>query len=135
MQTLKSALQLTLATAVFLALGITAAWAPGSISLDEVMEKLKDNAKLVDEINAELKAQNLSADKIICTGARFGGNWTNLGGARAIPFNCEIGPRTLDIDGELHIYDDAGNELDMNADEAPAKATDYKQTNVTWKWG
>jgi hypothetical protein len=91
MQTLKSALRLTLATAAFLALGITAAWAPGSISLDEVMEKLKDNAKLVDEINAELKAQNLSADKIICTGARFGGNWTNLGGARAIPFSCEIG--------------------------------------------
>jgi hypothetical protein len=29
------------------------------------MEKRKDNAKLVDEINAELKAQNLSADKII----------------------------------------------------------------------
>lgn len=77
----------------------------------------------------------MSADKIICTGARFGGNWTNLGGARAIPFNCVIGPRTLDIDGELHIYDDAGNELDMNADEAPAKATDYKQTNITWKWG
>ena len=45
-----------------MAMGITAAWAPGSISLDEVMDKLKDNAKLVDEINAELKAQNLSAD-------------------------------------------------------------------------
>jgi hypothetical protein len=71
MQTLKSALRLTLATAAFLALGISAAWAPGSM----------DDAKLVDEINAELKAQNLSAD------------------------------------------------------EAPAKATDYKQTNITWKWG
>ena len=131
MRTLKSAIRLTLATAAFMALGITAAWAPGSISLDEVMEKLKDNAELVDEINAELKAQNLGADKIICTGARFGGNWTNLGGARAIP--CEIGPRTLDVDGELHIYDDADNELDMNANETPAKATDYKQTNITWK--
>jgi hypothetical protein len=53
---------------------------------------------------------------------------------RAIPFKCEIGPRTLDIDGELHIYDDAGDELDMNADETPAKATDCKQTNITWKW-
>ena len=76
----------------------------------------------------------MSADKIICTGARFGGNWTNLGGARTIQFNFEIGPPTLDIDGELHIYDDAGDELDMNADETPAKATDYKQTNITWKW-
>ena len=51
MQTLKSTLRLTLATAAFMALGITAAWAPGSISLDEVMDKLKDNAKLVDGRN------------------------------------------------------------------------------------
>jgi len=36
-----------LATAVFLILGVTAAWAPGSISLDEVMDQLKDNPKLI----------------------------------------------------------------------------------------
>lgn len=117
-----------------MAFGITAAWAPGSISLDEVMDQLKDNTKLIDEINAELKAQNLNVADVNCIGARFGGNWTNLGGARAIPFNCQIGPRTIDIDGELHIYDADGNELDMNADNAPAKATDYKQLNITWKW-
>jgi len=123
-----------LATAAFLFVGISAAWAPGSISLDEVMDQLKDNQKLTDEIDAELKSQNLNAASINCTGARFGGNWANLGGARAIPFNCAIGKRTIDIDGELHLYDASGNELDMNADDTPAKATDYKQLNLTWKW-
>jgi hypothetical protein len=134
MRTLKSALRLMLATAALMALGATAAWAPGSISFDEVMDQLEDNAKLIGELNAELKAQNLKPENITCIGARFGGNWTNLGGARAIPFNCQIGPRTIDIDGELHIYDAAGNELDMNADDTPVRATDYKQLNITWKW-
>jgi hypothetical protein len=135
MQTFKSASALTLATAAFVLLGATAAWAPGSISLDEVMEQLKDTAKLVDELNAELRAQNLSAAGVNCIGTRFGGNWTNLGGARAIPFNCQIGPRTIEIDGELHLYDAAGNELDMGADDTPEKAASFKQLNLTWQWG
>lgn len=123
-----------LATAVFLILGITAAWAPGSISLDEVMDQLVDNPKLIDELTAELKTQNLKPETITCIGARFGGNWTNLGGAHAIPFNCQIGPRTIDINGDLKVYDAAGKELDMDADDTPAQAASYKQLNVTWQW-
>ena len=49
-------------------LGIGAAWAPGSIPLDEVMDQLKENEKLIAEINAELKSQNLEAPKVICVG-------------------------------------------------------------------
>jgi hypothetical protein len=135
MHTLKSTHGLMLATAAFLALGITAAWAPGSMSLGEVMEQLKDTTKLIDELNAELKAQNLNAADLNCIGARFSGNWTNLGGGHAIPFNCQIGPRTIEIDGELHLYDAAGNELDMGADDTPEKAASFKQLNLTWQWG
>jgi hypothetical protein len=75
MPTLKSILRLTLATAAFMALGITAAWTPGSIPLAEVMEQLKDNQQLIDEVNAELKKQNVDAGKVICVGARFGRRW------------------------------------------------------------
>jgi hypothetical protein len=135
LHTPKSVLRLMLATAAFVLLGATAAWAPGSISLEEVMEQLKDTPKLVDELNAELKAQNLNAAGVNCIGERFGGNWTNLGGARAIPFNCQIGPRTIEIDGELHLYDATGNELDMGADDTPEKAASFKQLNLTWQWG
>jgi len=86
------------------------------------------------ELTAELKTQNLKPETITCIGARFGGNWTNLGGARAIPFNCQIGPRTIDINGDLKVYDAAGKELDMDADDTPAQAASYKQLNVTWQW-
>ena len=134
MQTLKSGLRLALASAAFLALGITAALAPGSIPLDEVMEQLKDNGKLIDEISGELKKQNINAEKVVCIARRFGNQWVNLGGARAIPYNCTVGSRTLDIDGELHLYDAAGKELDMEAPDAPAQATEYKRLNLMWKW-
>jgi hypothetical protein len=131
---LTHALPLTLATAAFMAVGITAAWAPGSIPLSEVMDQLKDNQKLIDEIDAELKTQDLNPDNIVCIGCRFGNQWVNLGGARAIPYNCTVGNRTLDIDGELHLYDAAGKDLDMDDTTAPEQATEYKQLNLTWKW-
>jgi hypothetical protein len=134
MQTLKSALRLTLAAAAFMALGITAAWAPGSIPLAEVMEQPKDNAKLIDEINTELKKQSLDPEKVICIGARFGRQWENLGGARAIPYNCTVGNRTLDINGDLKIYDAAGKELDIDDPASPAKSDHYEPLNLTWKW-
>ena len=134
MHILKPVRALILATSALLFLGIGAASAGGSIGLDEVMEQLKDNATLIDELNTELKAQNLKPEDVICGGARFGNQWTHLGGARAIPFNCKIGSRTIDIDGDLHVYDAAGKDLDMDADDTPALATTYKQLNLTWQW-
>ena len=81
------------------------AWAPGSTTLDDVIEQLQDQEKLTAEIFAELKAQNLKAEEVICVGSRFGGQWRNLGGARAVPYECEIGKKKLAIEGTVHIYD------------------------------
>jgi len=131
---LQRALRVTFGTMAFMLLGATAAWAPGSITLDEVLDQLKDTEKLVAEINAELKAQNLSAENIICVGARFGGHWIELGGARSIPYECEIGKKKLNIDGTLVLYDQQGNEIDMSDEKAPERAFDYKQTDLTWTW-
>ncbi len=39
------------------------------------MEQLKDNGKLIDEINGELKKQNINAEKVVCIGRRFGNQW------------------------------------------------------------
>ena len=117
MHTLQRRAAAGLGTIVFMMLGISAAWAPGSITLDEVMEHLKENEKLIAEINAELKAQNLEAPKVICVGSRFGGKWTDLGGARAVPYECEVGTRKLNIDGTVHIYDKDGKELDEEDDQ------------------
>jgi len=130
----RRALHVVLGTVAFMVVGSSAAWAPGSIMLDEVMDQLKANQKLIDEIRTELKAQNLQPDAVTCIGARFGGHWVDLGGARSVPYTCDIGKKTLSIDGTLHLYDERGNEVDMNDEKAPERAFDYKQTDLTWSW-
>jgi hypothetical protein len=129
MRTLKTALGLLLCIVV-----AGPAHAGGSLPLNEVMDHLKDNEKLIAEINAELKAQKLEATSVICCGPRFGGHWEELGGARAVPYECEIGGRKLNIDGTIHIYDEKGAEIDMDDENAPKRAFDYKETDVSWKW-
>lgn len=125
---------LALGTAAFVLLGAGAASAEGSITLDEVMEQLKADGKLIGEIDAELKAQGLSADSVICIGARFGGHWAELGGARSLPYECDIGKKKLNIDGTVQLYDDRGNAIDMSDEQAPERAFDYKQSDLTWTW-
>lgn len=125
---------LALGAAAMSLFGASLALAEGSITLDEVMAQLKDNEKLIAEIGAELKAQGLAAESVICIGARFGGHWTELGGARSVPYECEIGKKTLDIDGTLQLYDERGNAIDMSDERAPERAFDYKQSDLTWKW-
>jgi hypothetical protein len=129
MRTLKAALGL-----VFLLTAIGTAEAGGSISLTDLMDRLKDNEKLIAEINAELKAQKLEAASVICTGDRFGGHWTELGGVRVVPYDCDIGARRLNIDGKLHLYDVKGAEIDASDENAPKLAFDYKETDIKWKW-
>lgn len=124
----------TIGAVVCLLFASGAALAGGSIPLDEVMEQLAHNDKLIAELDAELKAQSLQAQDVVCVGSRFGNQWEHLGGARAIPYECRLGPRTIEIDGELHLYDENGNELGLEDDDAPLKVVDYKQTNLTWSW-
>lgn len=119
---------------VFLLTVSGAAVAGGSLSLTDLMDRLKDNEKLIAEINAELKAQKLEAASVICTGDRFGGHWTELGGVRVVPYECEIGARKLDIDGKLHLYDVKGAEIDASDENAPKLAFDHKETDITWTW-
>jgi hypothetical protein len=134
MQRSTSSLGLLAGTLAWLMLGITAAHAPGSISLDEVMEQLKGEQKLIAEITDALKAEGLKPENVICTGARFGGHWVNLGGARGVPYECEVGKRTLAIDGKIHLYDKDGKELDMDDESSPENAVEYKQTDISWSW-
>jgi hypothetical protein len=134
MHGLSTALRRALGTLAFIVIGSSAAWAPGSTTLDDVIEQLLDEQKLTAEIFAELKAQNLKAEEVICVGSRFGGQWRNLGGARAVPYECEIGKKKLAIEGTVHVYDDAGKELDMNEDASFEHAAEYRQADITWKW-
>ncbi|MDH4982535.1 hypothetical protein [Hyphomicrobium sp. D-2] len=110
------------------------AYAGGTIPLSDVMEQLKHEPRLIAAIQAELEQQTLDADTLICTGSRFGNHWRELGGARAVPYECEIGGKTLLIDGTVHLFDDEGRELDMSDENAPSRAFDYSQTDLVWSW-
>jgi hypothetical protein len=130
---LRCKITLILATIVAI-IGWSAAQAGGSIGLGEVMEQLKDNGALIAELDAELKKQHLEAKDVACIGSRFGHHWTHLGGARSIPFECEIGARKIEIDGELQLYDKDGKKLDFEGADTPEKAVSYKATNLQWSW-
>jgi hypothetical protein len=127
-------LRTTIGLCSLLVLHVSTAYAGGSIPLTDVMDQLKDNAKLIAEINAELAKQKLTADAVTCSGARFGGQWTEISGARAVPFDCAIGERKLHIDGTVHFYDQDSAEIDANDEKAPERTFDYKQTDLAWTW-
>jgi hypothetical protein len=109
-------------------------WAEGSINLEDVMDQLKDNEKLIGEIKSELKTQGVGAETVICVGARFGGHWAELGGARSVPYECEIGKKQLNVEGTVKLFDEQGKEIDMSDEKAPERAFSYKETDLSWKW-
>ena len=114
-------------------IGLAAAGA-GSATLEDVIDHLQDNEKLVSEILAELKAQKLQAENVGCDAGRFDGDWRNLAGARTVPFECRVGKRKLTVNGTVHVYDDDGIELDRKAAESRERAIEFKQADITWKW-
>jgi len=128
------ALAFCVCAAIALSLELATALAGGTISLDEVMDQLRSDGKLIAEIKAELKKQNLKAGTVICTGSRFGNHWPYLVGLRAVPYECEVGTRKLSIDGELIFYDKAGKALGALGEAMPEDAARFKTTNVTWTW-
>jgi len=121
-------------TCSLLGIGSAIADGGGTTSLDDVIEQLQDNKTLIAEILAELEAQNLKAEDVGCIGFRLSGLWRNLGGARAVPYECEVGKRKLNIEGTVHVYDDNGTELDRKDEKSFELGTEIKQADITWKW-
>ena len=117
-----------------LGIGLAIAQGGGTASLEDVIEQLQDNQTLISEILAELRTQNLRAEDVGCIGYRLSGQWRNLGGARAVPYECEVGKRKLNIEGTVHVYDDNGTELDRNDEKSFERGTEIRQADITWKW-
>jgi hypothetical protein len=118
-----------------LLLGSAAAVAgAGSATLEDVIDTLQDEQKLITEIFAELKAQKLAAENVGCTAGRFDGDWRNLAGARTVPFDCQVGKRRLEVQGTLHVYDDGGTELGLDDAASRERAVEIRQADITWKW-
>jgi hypothetical protein len=117
-----------------MALATSAAWADGTLGLDEVLVAVDKAPKLVEEIKAELSRNSLKLGGVTCLGARHGNHWTYLGGGRAAPYQCQIGQRLLKIEAD-RVYFDARGELLGDLEKAdPKRAKTFREENLRWTW-
>ncbi len=122
--------------AVAMLLGMTAAGAQGggSLGLDEVLDAVKADPKLAAEIQNELKKAGLKVDGVICTGFRHGNQWIDLSGARAAPYECDIGKRQIVIQADRMYFDMAKRPLGDMKRANPKRADSFKELNFRWTW-
>jgi hypothetical protein len=110
------------------------AWAEGTLGLGEVLAAVVKAPKLVAEIQAELDRNGLKAADVTCIAARHGNHWKYLGGARAAPYECEIGKRSIRIEADRVYFDARGKSL-RDPDKAhPKRAKTFKEDNFRWSW-
>ncbi len=123
-------------TAIITIAGIGSAVAQGggSLGLDEVLDVVNTEAKLAAEIQDELKKNNLKIEDIICTGFRHDNRWTILSGARAAPYECDIGKRTLVVQAQRTYYDARKRRLGDMKKANPKRADSFKESNFRWTW-
>jgi hypothetical protein len=126
----------TFAAGITALLGLTAALAGGSVGFDEVMQFAAQNRKLEKEIKSSIREQRLRQIDIQCVAARFGNQWTYLGGDRAPPFTCQIGNRVLTINSKLDFFDAAGRLIKGGMDNPDIfrKAHTFKGKRPAWSW-
>jgi hypothetical protein len=129
-----SARRAALTSAVLIALAIAPARADGTLGLGEVIAAVAKTPKLVTEIEVELGKNNLKAEAVTCMGARHGNHWTYLGGARAAPYQCEIGQRTLKIEADRVYFDRRGKRLGDLDEASPKRAKTFQESNFRWTW-
>ncbi len=117
-----------------LALLSGAAVAGGSIAYTDVKSDGAVTDKLHGEVSEKAGQASVAVADIICTGGRLGRHWAHLGGARIAPFECKIGPMTLEIDARTTFVDEGGAELSDNDDDLHEKAKSIKYSDVAWTW-
>jgi hypothetical protein len=123
-----------LALAGSIAITAMPARADGTLALSEVLVAVEQASKLVAEINFELGKVRLKPEDVTCIGARHGNHWTYLGGARAAPYECTIGQRTVKIEAD-RIYFDPGDRVLGDLDETdPIQAKTFRESNFRWMW-
>jgi hypothetical protein len=120
--------------ALCIALGITPAWAPGSLALHDVQMAVRGAPNLVDEVNRALKASGLAAGDVACWAARHGHHFKYLAGRRAAPYECTFGQRTLTIEADITYYDTKGRPLGDIETVDPRRAKSFRESNFRWTW-
>jgi hypothetical protein len=116
----------------------TAAWAPGSVGLDEVLQIVSSEPKLLSEIEVALRRRDLKVPEIVCVGARHGNQWRFLGGERSAPYECRIGDTTVTIEAERTYYDINRHKLGQLGQAPDAllfnRAKSFRESRFRWTW-
>jgi hypothetical protein len=110
------------------------AQAGGSIALVDALANFDAPPALMAELEAGLRDAGTTKDKIICGAARFGRQWTNLGGGRASPYECPIGGKTLVITGTHEYRDAMGKVLPKDGLGLEQHAASVRDVDITWAW-
>jgi hypothetical protein len=128
--------QLALAVMALVAFGGGAAIAQGggSLGLEDVLEAVKADPKLVAEIQDEIKKNDLKVDGVVCTGFRHGNQWAELSGMRAAPYACDIGKRQIVIEANRMYFDLGKKPLGDMKRANPKRADSFKESNFRWTW-
>jgi hypothetical protein len=129
-----AALALLLGTAPALAFDATKVGQWGSLPLDDLTPLLAKSASLKKEVAASLAEKNKKAEDIHCFGMRFPGAWKNLGGLRVAPYTCDFDGKYLRIDATVRVIGRGGRRFETIDDAAMKRATDVRETNLTWQW-
>jgi hypothetical protein len=106
----------------------------GSLPLAEVIDLAKPYPNLVLQVRLQLVRANLKREQVMCSGTRFGSQWTNLGGTRLAPYECAIGKRTLVVTANQTYLDRNGRKVKPEDPDIVRKAAKVRETGLTWKW-
>jgi hypothetical protein len=106
----------------------------GSLPLTEVLELAKPYPNLVMQVRLQLVRANLKREQVVCSGRRFGNQWTALGGARLAPYECVIGKRTLMIDARQSYFDGNGRKVKVDDPQLMSKAAKVTESSLAWRW-
>jgi hypothetical protein len=106
----------------------------GSMAPEDKTALFKKSAKLDSETAAEMKKLGKTVENVPCDGMRFPGAWVELGGLRVAPYVCQFGDRWLQIRAKVTVTGKGGKVYEQINPEAMRRATDARETNVTWTW-
>jgi hypothetical protein len=106
----------------------------GSLPLAEVVTLAKPYPNLTLQVRLQLLRANLKRDDVVCAAARYGNQWTALGGRRSAPYECRIGQRKLVITANQIYFDRNGRKVSVSDRELLRKAATVKENGLSWQW-
>ena len=106
----------------------------GSLLMGDLMPLLKQSPQLQREAGDAAAKANKKLDDVVCTGYRFPGQWTHLGGERAGPYDCDFGEKWLKLRTTVHVTNNAGHAYDEPSRSAMKNAAKILETNPKWEW-